>query len=164
MSIETTGTVDQIALALSTLRRGPRVQRLHRVLTARAGIDLDRPAFTVLAALSTSGPLRVSDLAEMCIVDVSTMSRQVSRLACSGLVEQEQDPTDRRAVLIRLSDEGEGVTRRLLKTRNDLIADVVADWSVEDRATFAALLSRFVRDLEQFDQASVPQVNALGGE
>lgn len=163
MSIQSS-PAEQIARALSTLRRGPRVQRLHRVLTNRAGIDLDRPGFTVLAALATTGPTRISDLAETCAVDVSTMSRQVSRLACDGLIEQQPDPTDRRAVLVGLSDEGDEVARRLLRTRSALIAEVVADWSMEDQATFAELLNRFVKDLEQYDLTDAAPMTALRGE
>jgi DNA-binding MarR family transcriptional regulator len=164
MNIQTSPTIDQIARSLATLRRGPRVQRLHRVLTTRAGVDLDRPSFTVLAALMASGPSRVTELAESCAVDNSTMSRLVSRLTCNGLVEQTPSPTDRRVVIVSLTTEGEQMARHLLDVRSALLADVLADWSAEDQATFATLLDRFVTDLEQFNQAAVARTGALNQE
>lgn len=164
MSIETSEDIEQIAHALATLRRGPRVQRLHRVLTSRAGVDLDRPSFMALAALMATGPLRVSELAETCAVDSSTMSRLVSRLSCSGLVEQTADVSDRRVVMVSLTSSGHDLAGHLLDNRSALIADVVADWSPVDRASFASLLSRFVADLEQFNQASVARIGASSRE
>jgi DNA-binding MarR family transcriptional regulator len=140
---------ESIANALSALRRGPRVQRLHRIVMERAGVDLDRPALAALTMLATAGPLRVSELAEVCAVDISTMSRLAGRMTCSGFVVQSPDPNDRRVVMLELTEEGRDATQRMVDAKTALIDEVVEDWSAEDRATFAALLERFVTDLER---------------
>ncbi|HEX5166684.1 MAG TPA: MarR family transcriptional regulator [Thermomicrobiales bacterium] len=146
---------ESIANALSALRRGPRVQRLHRLVMERAGVDLDRPALTALTVLATSGPLRVSELAEVCAVDISTMSRLAGRMTCSGFVVQSTDPNDGRVVMLELTDDGREATQRMVDAKTALIGEVIADWSADDRAAFAALLDRFVIDLERTNRLAI---------
>src|SRR4051794_18182217 len=99
-------TAERIGAAFGALTRGPRIRLLHHVLNQRAGIELDRPAFIALAVLCDRGPLRVSELAEECAVDISTTSRLVARLTHDGLVRQDAAVGDRRVVMVEATDAG----------------------------------------------------------
>lgn len=77
--------------AMSALRH--HVPRLHP--------DVETSAYPVIFAVST-GPLRVSAIAERVHSDVSTVSRQVSHLVQAGILEKVTDPGDGRAFNIAL--------------------------------------------------------------
>lgn len=93
-------------------------------------------------------PRRVSEIAERVHLDISTVSRQVSTLVSLGLVAKVADPSDGRAQMLTLTDEGMQMLADLRARRNGWLGEVVADWSDEDLATFDALLTRFAADVE----------------
>lgn len=93
-------------------------------------------------------PRRVSEIAERVYLDISTVSRHVSALAAEGLIAKVPDPTDRRAHVLTLTDAGRAMLADLRARRNAWLAEVVADWSDEDLATFDTLLRRFADDVE----------------
>ena len=137
----------EIGQAFAALTRGPRVQRAFESVRARAGVDLDRPAFLVLDTLDVQGPLRVSELAETCGVDISTVSRLVARLQRSGLVSASQFKGDRRVVVLTATAAGIEQSRRLKHVRCDSLASFLGTWTPDEREMFSRLLSRFVTSL-----------------
>src|SRR3972149_11635461 len=96
----------EIEKAMTALSRGPRIKRLHQFLNLKAGGTLDRPAYVTLDCLEECGPMRVSELAKACGVDVSTVSRLVDHLSATGLVEPGGESHDGRVVILRVSDGG----------------------------------------------------------
>ncbi len=74
----------------------------------------------VLAALSNDGGQRLIDLAKMTSIDVSTLSRLVSRLVQNGLVLRTRSKTSNREVLIELTAKGRGLVERLIPIALDL--------------------------------------------
>jgi DNA-binding MarR family transcriptional regulator len=68
---------------------------------------------------------------------------------------QSTDPNDRRVVLVELTDEGRGATRRMVDAKTALIGEVIVDWSADDRVAFAVLLDRFVTDLERTNRMAI---------
>ncbi|WP_406280224.1 MarR family winged helix-turn-helix transcriptional regulator [Embleya sp. NBC_00896] len=106
----------------------------------------------LLAYLSLEGPRRVTDLAAMTYLDVSTVSRQVASLVQRGLVERRPDPNDGRGTLLAATDEGHQAFEMYRKRREVELDRVTRDWSADERRTLVHLLSRFNDDLER-DQA-----------
>ena len=93
-------------------------------------------------------PRRVSEIAERIHLDISTVSRQVSALVSQGLVAKVADPSDGRAQMLTLTDEGVQMLIDIRARRNTWLSEVVTDWSDEDLATFDTLLNRFADDVE----------------
>lgn len=60
----------------------------------------------VMDAIGEDGTRTVTELAEVCMVTVSTMTIAVNRLEKKGLVRRERDQTDRRVVRLILTDRG----------------------------------------------------------
>jgi DNA-binding MarR family transcriptional regulator len=141
------GALDEIESALTALTRNPRIRGIHRLLSRESGVELDRPTYVALANLE-AGPLRVSDLADACGVDISTMSRLIERLCARGFVERSTDPSDRRVALIQASEGGRAVQRRLRAYREDSLRKLLGGWTDDERRQFAQLLSRFVKDAD----------------
>ncbi|MFC7490311.1 MULTISPECIES: MarR family winged helix-turn-helix transcriptional regulator [unclassified Knoellia] len=93
-------------------------------------------------------PRRVSEIAERVHLDISTVSRQVSALVTQGLVAKVADPSDGRAQMLTLTDDGRQLLTDIRDRRNTWLAEVVHDWSDADLATFDSLLTRFADDVE----------------
>ncbi|MDP9241397.1 MAG: MarR family winged helix-turn-helix transcriptional regulator [Actinomycetota bacterium] len=119
--------------------------RVHRRMQAAgdAPEQLERAAYQLLAHIVESGEVRLTALAELACVDTSTVSRQVSHLEAQGLVARTTDTADRRAVLLRATDEGVDLLTRTRAARGRFIAAVVADWPAADCKDFGRLLTRF---------------------
>jgi DNA-binding MarR family transcriptional regulator len=111
----------------------------HRV--PRQHPEVDPLVYPLLFNL-VSGPQRVGDLADLLHLDISTVSRQVAHLAGLGLIARQPDPTDRRAQLLTLTDDGVAMLESLRRTRDAGLRDLVADWTEEEQETLADLLAR----------------------
>jgi DNA-binding MarR family transcriptional regulator len=152
--------MDQTAIierALRRLSRGAHLSRLHARLNAAAEVELDRPAYIALACLAEAGSLTLSALAEASSVEVSTMSRLVDRLVAAGLIEARRSAADQRAMVLSLSDEGARLVERLRAVRREALRALLADWTPEERAVFAQLLSRFVAGIEALASPAAPR-------
>ena len=98
-----------------------RVTRLARYLdrarrNAFAAHELALWEFDVLSALRRSGrPYRMSPggLLNQTLVTSGTMTNRIDRLTERGLVRREDDPNDRRSVLVKLTATGEALLDRL---------------------------------------------------
>jgi len=71
-------------------------------------------AYGVLYALSTAPDgLRITDLLDDVLLTQPGMSRLIARLEASGLVERADDPDDRRACRVRLTEAGARAQREV---------------------------------------------------
>jgi DNA-binding MarR family transcriptional regulator len=147
-------SVIEIGQAFAALTRGPRVLRAFESVRARAGVDLDRQAFLAIDTLDTQGPLRMTELAEACGVDIYTVSRLVARLQRAGLVTARQFDGDRRVVLLAATDSGSAQARQLKQARRDALASFLCEWTPDEREIFARLLARFVANLDTAEESA----------
>lgn len=122
--------------------------RVHERLMAKARVRIDPSAYPVLRQLSQSEPMRLSELAKLLGVDVSTASRTVKRLESDGLVVKTLDQFDGRASVLRLSGDGRELLGRLRAARHELMGEVFATWSCDELASLAPLLERAAQDLQ----------------
>jgi DNA-binding MarR family transcriptional regulator len=116
-----------------------RITRLARHLdrarrTAFAEHGLEPWEFDVLSALRRIGtPYQLSpgQLLTQTLVTSGTMTNRIDRLAAKGLVVRGPDPTDRRGVLVRLTDAGrelaDAALAGLLKNERELLAALSAE-------------------------------------
>jgi DNA-binding MarR family transcriptional regulator len=109
---------------------------------------VERSTYFLLVHLVKGGPQRAGALADAVHSDPSTISRQVAHLVRLGFVERMADPEDGRATLLTATQEGRRVLEENRRIRIERYAGMLADWSVDDRRTFAELLGRFVTAFE----------------
>ncbi|TCK01134.1 MarR family winged helix-turn-helix transcriptional regulator [Nocardia alba] len=141
---ETEPAIDAIAIQLVRLHRLR--DRAMAQIKDRSGID---PAgFMVLFRLLCDGPMRSGALAEAVNSDASTVSRQVAQLVERGLVVRAADPDDGRATVLAVTDYGRETADRIRAKRRESVAIVTENWSADDRALLAGLLTRFVDDYD----------------
>jgi DNA-binding MarR family transcriptional regulator len=143
-----TDLAETIGRELVTLIRG--AKDMHTALVDRDQPVLDPPAFALLSRIGDQGPLRLSTLAAVVFLDVSTISRQVQDLEQAGWVVRERDPQDRRASLLELTPAGRAVLDAGYEQRRRALTQLLAGWTQEEQAALAAQLARFNQAVSAF--------------
>jgi len=80
---------------------------------AKLGIGLSD--FMILEALLHKGPMTMSALCDAVLIKGASMTAAVDRLEKKHFVERVPHETDRRARVVRLTDEGTALSKRLYK-------------------------------------------------
>jgi DNA-binding MarR family transcriptional regulator len=88
------------------------VERFCADALTKAGLSI--ASWRVLAVLSTNGALRQTDLAEMTSIEVSTLSRLITRLVRKGWVRRTRSRADSREVTVALTRKSKTLLRRLI--------------------------------------------------
>ncbi len=101
----------------------------------------------VLAGLSTSGKQRQIDVAEITSIDVSTISRLITRLVGLGLVTRTRSDTNNREVSVELSPKGRALVNRLIPRARELEAEAVVGISAADLAITRETLRRMYHNM-----------------
>lgn len=112
----------------------------------RQGLSL--PDWRVLAALRERNGQRLTELACRTSIEISTLSRLVGSLESNGLVTRDRDSEDARAIAIRLSPAGEGLSARLTPVAQNLEKTALAGLSEAEAEQLKALLHRIFDNLE----------------
>jgi DNA-binding MarR family transcriptional regulator len=91
--------------------------RLARALRHQGSTALSPSQVSALASVDEFGPLRISALATLESVGAPVATRIVASLEELGLLKRTDDPDDKRASLIELSDHGRDVLAALWSER-----------------------------------------------
>ncbi len=133
--------VEPLEVLSRVSRLARHLDRARRLAFAEHG--LEPWEFDVLTALRRAGsPYQLSpgQLLTQTLVTSGTMTNRIDRLAKRGLVERQPDPSDRRGVLVSLTDSGrrhadEALAGLLIQERA-----LLGDLTTPQRRELAALL------------------------
>ena len=129
----------QLADLLHRLTRRLRRSQAERL----APLGLTPAQERALRVISRSDePLRMTELADRLGIVPRSLTTVVDALEEAGLVRREIDPRNRRAILLRLTDQGAAVRDELREARRRAAEDLFAPLSETDRETLAGLLAR----------------------
>lgn len=101
------------------------------------------PQFRVLVMVATHGPLNLRAVASALGVHPSNATRTCDRLVAGGLLDRRDDPTDRRHLVLTLTDEGRRLIDSVTQHRRAAIGAVLAQLPPPNRRTLAADLEAF---------------------
>jgi len=118
-----------------------------KVTTYAADSPIDRAGLAMLSRLTEHDDIRLSDLATVMHLDVSTVSRQVRHLEDAGLLRRAGDPDDRRVYRLSITDSGRHLLDQLRTARREMLCAALRDWSDDDRDRLTDLLTRLADDL-----------------
>ncbi|MGI6879905.1 MarR family winged helix-turn-helix transcriptional regulator [Microbacterium sp. gxy059] len=129
-----------------------RVDRLsHHLDRARreafGRTDIEPWEWDVLSALRRAGePYRLSpkQLLQQTLVSSGTMTNRIDRLRERGLVERSADPTDRRGVLVTLTEEGRTRVDAAITRLIDSEAELLGSLTPTEQRRLASLLRRLL--------------------
>jgi len=139
--------VAEVEESLERLFRLTVNRRMDTRQAVAVGVAVTRAGYAVLRSVEGAGELTLGEVARECSMDPAAAGRQVKVLEDEGLVERDTTD-DARVTTVRLTGDGRDVYRRIRQVRTAYMADVLDDWSPEDRATLARLVDRLVGDLK----------------
>ncbi|MBL1098267.1 MarR family winged helix-turn-helix transcriptional regulator [Streptomyces coffeae] len=120
-----------------------RLQQAHSLLwSAMVSEETTSPQFAVLNALVDQPGIDQRTLSGRISLDRSTVADLVARLARRGLLERVRDPRDGRRNVLRLTDEGERVHRKLATRTARMNRVFLAPLDETERETLLRLIGR----------------------
>ena len=87
-------------------------------------------------------PLRMTELADRLGIVPRSVTTVIDTLEEAGLVSRETDPRNRRAILLRLTERGDGVREELRTARVRAAEELFAPLTEPERESLAGLLAR----------------------
>lgn len=119
---------------------GPKLQVL--------GLTVGEGQARALRTLLEEGPMTQKQLADLCMRDATTMSRNIDRLEKAGLLKRENNPGCRRSYLICLTEEGKEKAKQVQKIFRELDERIWGDIPEKEMEQLYETLLRIERNLE----------------
>jgi DNA-binding MarR family transcriptional regulator len=91
-----------------------------------------------------SSDIKVSEISKRLHVTSPTITQLIKGLEANGLIERHVDPTDRRAVGIKLTERGEKVTEQAIEAFSTSINGLIEYMGEEDSNRLADLLYKAI--------------------
>ena len=112
---------------------------------------LSMPQFSILMQLHYKGVCGLSEISERFDVSAAAASQLAEKLVQSGYLERAEDPSDRRAKLLRLSGSGEKLVSEGIQERYRWMDEVTSKLSTEDSAKVAEALNILTNAAREMD-------------
>lgn len=112
--------------------------------------------FGFLMALYHQDGLHQEDLARMFLVNRATAARAVQKLESEGYVQRVQDPLDKRALRVNLTEDGKNLQEVVMKFSAMRREELFAGFSDEEQRIFMRLLSKMIDNVceEKWDEST----------
>ena len=128
-----------------------RVELLRRKLLRphfiELGLTVGQGQPRILRMLRLKGAMSQRELADLCVLDVTTMSRTLDKLEKMGLVNRTDNPACRRSWVISLTPLGEEKADKvieLFKMADDIFSDRMTDEEVKKLYDMLAVIEENV--------------------
>ncbi len=126
--------VDRLRLWLQMLKAVRNVEGVLRE-RLRSGYDTTLPRFDVLAALHAQPVgMKMSELSQHLIVSNGNVTGVVDRLVSDGLAERQSLATDRRAIVVKITEKGRALMDDMAAAHMDWINEMFGGVSEADAA------------------------------
>ena len=135
---------------------------MHHSMRERAhfakATGLSMPQFGILMQLHYRHNCGVSDLSERFDITNAAASQLVDKLVQSGLIQRAEDPNDRRAKLLNLTDKGTDLIQQGLEGRYRWVDELAGKLSAEEREKVSEALKIMSRAAEELETESIQHV------
>jgi DNA-binding MarR family transcriptional regulator len=102
----------------------------------------------VMAVLASNGGQRQIDLADLTSIEVSTLSRLVTRLVRMGIVSRTRSASSTREVVVKLTAKGKAQVARLVPAARDYETAAIAGVAPEELAAVKNALRRMYANMK----------------
>jgi DNA-binding MarR family transcriptional regulator len=125
------------------------VSRYTVVIEARLRqIGLDVPGWRVLMILGEASPRGMGEIAQAAVINLTTMTRIVARMARAGLVRQGRRAGDARVREVVLTEAGAAMLARAREATAPVYAAAIQGFSEREFLALLGLLTRMHDNLE----------------
>ena len=154
----------RMAATIKQSLRALRVQLAFLNLRVGAQLDLKDVDIDCLDLLASHGPLSPTNLARRAGLHPATMTGVLDRLEQGGWVARERDPSDRRAVVVRVRHERTAELMRLYAGMNSFMDEICAGYDEAELTVIADFLGRTTNAgriaADELTSASTPQTSS----
>ena len=112
---------------------------------------LSMPQFGLLMQMHHKGACGMSEVSDRFDITPAAASQLVDKLVQNGFVQREEDPTDRRAKLLNLTDKGRDLVQRGIHERYRWVEQLAEKLSPEERVQVSEalnIMTEAARELE----------------
>ncbi len=110
---------------------------VRRIRAERSSSEITDGQYQVLAALANRGPMSPTALADDQRVQPPHMTRVLNALTAAGLVQRGEHPTDRRQVVMTITDAGLAEVKETRRRRNEWLAGRLGRLDAAEREVLA---------------------------
>jgi DNA-binding MarR family transcriptional regulator len=134
------------------------VNRVGTIIADQWGSEVLAPyrlsiaMWRVMVVLASKGSQRQIDLADLTSIDVSTLSRLVTRLVAMGVVSRTRSANSTREVVVKLTAKGKAQVERLVPIAHDYEAAAIAGMRPEELAIVKNSLRRVYANMKNRQQ------------
>jgi DNA-binding MarR family transcriptional regulator len=145
------------AHALNSAIRALTLRHRGRAAALLSELDLYPGQEAVLMALAAKGPQVQRRLAEELGCEPPTVTLMVQKLEAAGHIRRRQSPTDRRATLVELTQQGTGLLGRLDELWTRLAEETVAGITQPNPGRITGLLRALADNLQPGADSIAPE-------
>ena len=136
---------------------------MHHSLRERAhfakGLGLSMPQLGILMQLHFRENCGISDISDRFHITNAAASQLAEKLVQSGLIRREEDPQDRRAKLLNLTDKAKELFQQNLEERYRWVDDLVTELNAEERNKVLEALKILTEKAKEVDKYTGTQVH-----
>ncbi|TIQ33970.1 MAG: MarR family transcriptional regulator [Mesorhizobium sp.] len=143
LDVSPMGVIGRLSEAASLISR-------ERLAPLFARFGLQQGEFDVLATLRRSGApyaLTPTELYEATMVTSGAMTARLDRLEKAGLIQRAPHPSDRRGVVVQLTEKGLALTNETLAAHVANEHEILSGLTGPERETLAHLLAKLIGSL-----------------
>ena len=115
-------------------------------------VGLSMPQFGILIQLHFRGVCGMSEVSERFHITPAAASQLVDKLVQSGLIRREEDPHDRRAKCLNLTDKGRELIQHSFEKRYRWVEELAKKLTVEERAQVSEALNIMTRAAQELEE------------
>jgi DNA-binding MarR family transcriptional regulator len=112
---------------------------------------LSMPQFSVMMQLHYRGACGMSEISERFEISAAAASQLVDKLVHHGYIKREEDPNDRRAKVLNLTDKGRDLIQQGIEERYRWVDELAEKLTAEERVQIGDaldIMTRVAQDLE----------------
>ena len=113
---------------------------------------LSMPQFSILMQLHYKGACGMSQISERFDVSAAAASQLVDKLVQAGYIERTEDPSDRRAKLLKLSTNGAKLVDKGIQERYRWMDELTGQLTAEERVKVAEDLTLLTENAKEVDK------------
>ena len=119
---------------------------------------LSMPQFSVMMQLHHRGNCAIGDISERFDITNAAASQLVDKLVQNGFIKREEDPQDRRAKMLNLTDKGRDLIQRGIEERYRWVDDLAGKLTLEERAKVTEALNFMTRAAKELEAEPIQEV------
>ena len=112
---------------------------------------LSMPQFSVMMQLHHRGNCAIGDISERFDITNAAASQLVDKLVQSGFINREEDPQDRRAKMLNLTDKGRDLIQRGMEERYRWVDQLSEKLSTAERAKVTEALNLMTQAAKELE-------------